>query len=258
MQQRGAAIIKSAWAFLGGFGGKWQCRHRSIIIVVTTRLVSNDCIAQNSFCRMAVMAPKKWLISGFPIRSKGSKWEIVQGVPINDFTAERIDETLAELKGRKSLVAGVIERLNRGPGASTPFLVAHLRPRVLAKTFCVFARLSLPAVLIRDCLDGRRLPACRCQQLADTTLRRQSQELRLQRCCRQAADNCRLAACAPQKKIVAADAITNPRTSGRASTHRLRAHRRRLFLLTLFDTRASRARARARALSRARARALYI
>jgi malate dehydrogenase len=48
------------------------------------------------------------LISSFPIRSRGGKWEIVQGVPINEFSRERIDKSVAELKEEKSLVSGML------------------------------------------------------------------------------------------------------------------------------------------------------
>jgi malate dehydrogenase len=48
------------------------------------------------------------LISSFPVRRRAGKWEIVQGVPINDFSREKIDASVAELKEEKSLVIGLI------------------------------------------------------------------------------------------------------------------------------------------------------
>jgi malate dehydrogenase len=48
------------------------------------------------------------LISSFPIRSRGGKWEIVQGVPINEFSRERIDKSVAELKEEKGLVSALL------------------------------------------------------------------------------------------------------------------------------------------------------
>jgi malate dehydrogenase len=39
---------------------------------------------------------------------RGSTWEIVQGVPINDFSRAKIDASVAELKEEKSLVAELL------------------------------------------------------------------------------------------------------------------------------------------------------
>jgi malate dehydrogenase len=48
------------------------------------------------------------LISSFPVRVRSGKWEIVQGVPMNDFSRTRIDASVAELKEEKSLVAELL------------------------------------------------------------------------------------------------------------------------------------------------------
>ena len=39
------------------------------------------------------------LISSFPVRSVNGEWEIIQGVPINDFSRGKIDASVAELAG---------------------------------------------------------------------------------------------------------------------------------------------------------------
>jgi malate dehydrogenase len=48
------------------------------------------------------------LISSFPVRVRGGKWEIVQGLPINDFSRAKIDASITELKEEKSLVGELI------------------------------------------------------------------------------------------------------------------------------------------------------
>jgi malate dehydrogenase len=48
------------------------------------------------------------LISSFPVRVRGGKWEIVQGLPINDLSRAKIDASVAELKEEKSLVSELI------------------------------------------------------------------------------------------------------------------------------------------------------
>ena len=50
------------------------------------------------------------LISSFPVRVSGGKWEIVQGVPINEFSKAKIAATEAELKEEKALVAHLIQK----------------------------------------------------------------------------------------------------------------------------------------------------
>nr|MBA3607388.1 malate dehydrogenase [Chthoniobacterales bacterium] len=48
------------------------------------------------------------LISSFPIRASGGKWEIVQDVPVNDFSRSKIDASVAELKEEKGLVGELL------------------------------------------------------------------------------------------------------------------------------------------------------
>jgi malate dehydrogenase len=51
---------------------------------------------------------EKGLISSFPIRVRSGNWEIVQRLPINDFSRAKIDASIAELKEEKSLVAELL------------------------------------------------------------------------------------------------------------------------------------------------------
>jgi len=50
------------------------------------------------------------LIFSYPIRSNGQDFEIVQNVPLNDFSKAKIAATEAELKEEKSLVADLIKK----------------------------------------------------------------------------------------------------------------------------------------------------
>jgi malate dehydrogenase len=54
---------------------------------------------------------EKGLISSFPIRSNGQKIEIVQGVPINEFSRAKIDATVNELKEEKVMVGGFVAEI---------------------------------------------------------------------------------------------------------------------------------------------------
>jgi malate dehydrogenase len=42
------------------------------------------------------------------VRVQSGKWEILQGLPINDFSRAKIEASVAELKEEKSLVSGLI------------------------------------------------------------------------------------------------------------------------------------------------------
>ena len=53
---------------------------------------------------------EKGLMFSYPIRSDGKKWEIVQGVPINEFSRAKITATENELKEEKSLVAELLPK----------------------------------------------------------------------------------------------------------------------------------------------------
>ena len=48
------------------------------------------------------------LISSFPIHSNGHELEIVQGLPINDFSQAKIDLTVNELKEEKAMVGELL------------------------------------------------------------------------------------------------------------------------------------------------------
>jgi malate dehydrogenase len=52
---------------------------------------------------------EKDLISSFPTRVRAGKVEIVQKLPINDFSREKIDKSVAELKEEKTLVADLLK-----------------------------------------------------------------------------------------------------------------------------------------------------
>jgi malate dehydrogenase len=47
------------------------------------------------------------LISSFPVRAKGGKWEIVQGLDVSDFSRGRIDASVGELVEERDAVQGL-------------------------------------------------------------------------------------------------------------------------------------------------------
>jgi malate dehydrogenase len=107
VQQRGAAIIKARGASSAGSAAN------AIIGSVTS--IANPTAAGdwNSVCVCSdgSYGIEKGLISSFPVRSNGQKLEIVQGVPVNEFSRTKIDATVNELKEERSLVAELLPKL---------------------------------------------------------------------------------------------------------------------------------------------------
>jgi malate dehydrogenase len=104
VQQRGAAVIKARGLSSAGSAAN--------AVIDTVFSLIND-TAGNDWHSVAVCSDgsydvEKGLISSFPVRVRGGKWEIVQEVPINDFSRAKIDASVAELKEEKSLVSELI------------------------------------------------------------------------------------------------------------------------------------------------------
>jgi malate dehydrogenase len=104
VQQRGAAVIKARGLSSAGSAAN--------AIIDTVFSLTND-TPGNDWHSVAVCSDgnydvEKGLISSFPVRIRGGKWEIVEGVPLNDFSRAKIDASVAELKEEKSLVSELI------------------------------------------------------------------------------------------------------------------------------------------------------
>ena len=81
-------------------------------IVDTVRSLTND-TSGDDWHSVAVCSDRSYdvdegLISSFPVRVHGGKWEIVQKLPINKFSRDKIDKSVAELKEEKSLVSELL------------------------------------------------------------------------------------------------------------------------------------------------------
>ena len=104
VQQRGAAIIKAR--------GSSSAASAANAVVDTVRSLTTPTPAGDwtsvAVCSDGSYGVEAGLISSFPIRSNGSGYEIVQGVPVNEFTRGKIDATVNELKEEKALVAALL------------------------------------------------------------------------------------------------------------------------------------------------------
>lgn len=100
VQQRGAAIIKAR-----GLSSAASAANAAVDTVrsLTTPTPAGD------WTSVAVASDGSYgiepgLICSFPVRSDGRNYEIVQGVPVNDFSRARIEASVAELKEERDMV----------------------------------------------------------------------------------------------------------------------------------------------------------
>jgi malate dehydrogenase len=101
VQQRGAAVIKARGLSSAGSAAN--------AIIDTVRFLTNDTLGGDwhsvAVCSDGSYDLDKELISSFPVQVHSGKWEIVQNLPINEFSRDKIDKSIAELKEEKSLVS---------------------------------------------------------------------------------------------------------------------------------------------------------
>jgi malate dehydrogenase len=106
VQKRGAAIIEAR-----GLSSAASAANAVVDTVkaLTTPTHPDDCfsVAVNSDGSYGVEAG---LMFSFPTRSCGSKWETIQGVPVNEFSRAKITATENELKEEKALVSDLLPK----------------------------------------------------------------------------------------------------------------------------------------------------
>ena len=104
VQQRGAAIIKAR--------GLSSAASAANAVVDTIGSLVNPTPAGDwhsvAVCSDGSYGVEAGLISSFPIRRNGQQWEIVPGLPLNEFSRAKIDATVNELKEEKAMVAGLL------------------------------------------------------------------------------------------------------------------------------------------------------
>lgn len=106
VQQRGAAIIKAR--------GASSAASAANAVVDSVRSIVEPTAAGDwhslCLCSDGSYGVEKDLISSFPVRSNGQKLEVVQGLPINEFSQGRIDATVNELKEEKVMVSDLLPK----------------------------------------------------------------------------------------------------------------------------------------------------
>ncbi len=106
VQQRGAAVIKAR--------GSSSAASAANAVIDSVRSVVTP-TAAGDWHSLALVSDgsyglEKGLICSFPVRSNGQKVEIVQGLPINEFSKSKIDATVNELKEEKVMVSDLLPK----------------------------------------------------------------------------------------------------------------------------------------------------
>jgi malate dehydrogenase len=106
VQQRGAAIIKARGASSAASAANAAV---DTVRTLVTPTAAGDWYSL-AICSDGSYGVEKGLMSSFPIRTSASGWEIVQGVPINDFSRQKIDLSVKELAEERSLVSELLPK----------------------------------------------------------------------------------------------------------------------------------------------------
>jgi malate dehydrogenase len=104
VQQRGAAIIKAR--------GLSSAASAANAVLATVRALTTPTPAGTCFsiavCSDGSYGIEQGLVFSYPIRSDGTKWSVIQGVSLNEFSRSKITATEKELKEEKALVADLL------------------------------------------------------------------------------------------------------------------------------------------------------
>jgi malate dehydrogenase len=104
VQQRGTAIIKAR--------GLSSAASAANAVVDTIRSLITDTPKEDwqsvALCSTGEYGVEKGLICSFPVRVKDGKPQVVQNVPINEFSRAKINASVSELKEERSLVRDLL------------------------------------------------------------------------------------------------------------------------------------------------------
>jgi malate dehydrogenase len=106
VQQRGAAIIKARGASSAASAAN------AVVDTVRSLLTPTPLGDWNSVavCSDGSYGVAPGLMSSFPIRTDGKGWQIVQDVPVNDFSRAKIDASVNELKEERAMVSDLLPK----------------------------------------------------------------------------------------------------------------------------------------------------
>jgi malate dehydrogenase len=104
VQQRGAAIIKARGASSAASAAN------AVVDMVQCMIEPTPPGDWHSVCLCSdgSYGVDAGLIASFPVTSNGTQLEVVQGVPVNEFSRAKIDATVAELREERAMVADLL------------------------------------------------------------------------------------------------------------------------------------------------------
>lgn len=106
VQQRGAAVIKAR--------GASSAASAANAAIDTVRSLVTPTPADDwhsvAVCSDGSYGCEPGLISSFPVRSDGKRWEIVQGLPLNEFARNKIAISINELKEERAMVGDLLPK----------------------------------------------------------------------------------------------------------------------------------------------------
>jgi len=106
VQQHGAAIIKAR-----GLSSAASAANAGIdTVVCLTADTPADDWHSVALCSNGEYDVEEGLISSFPVRVENGEPKVVTGVPLNEFSRQKIDASVAELKEEKSLVSELLPK----------------------------------------------------------------------------------------------------------------------------------------------------
>src|SRR5579863_409544 len=104
VQQRGAQIIEARGASSAASAASAVVDSvRSIV----TPTAADDCVSLAVVSHGEYGAPEG-LVFGFPVRSDGEAWHVVEGLPHSDFARDRVGATTEELESERSAVRDLL------------------------------------------------------------------------------------------------------------------------------------------------------
>lgn len=103
--KRGAAIIAARGASSAASAANAVV---DTVVSLTTPTPAGDWTSV-AVCSDGSYGVEEGLMASLPIRTDGSKWEVVQGLPINDYSRSQIDISIDELKQERDMVQDLLK-----------------------------------------------------------------------------------------------------------------------------------------------------
>ena len=104
--QRGAAILKARGASSAASAANAAIDTvRSLVQLTPAGDWNSVCVVSDGSYGV-----EKGLVSSFPVRTNGTRWEVVQGLPINEYSRTKIDASVKELADERAMLTDLLPK----------------------------------------------------------------------------------------------------------------------------------------------------